>query len=110
MNKEAGRMNEKKYIDAEKFKNTLKESLILSPDTAEEFTNIGIVFAISRINSMPSADVADVVRCKDCKHLRIDKDFQTGRYCAIRNVNGGGFCKDNDFCSYGERKDGMCIR
>lgn len=51
------------------------------------------------------ADFVEVVRCKDCKHLRIDKDFQSGRYCAIRNVNGGGFCKDNDFCSYGERKE-----
>ena len=52
-----------------------------------------------------SVHAADVIRCKDCKHLRIDKDFQSGRYCAIRNVNGGGFCKDNDFCSYGERKE-----
>lgn len=51
------------------------------------------------------ADVAEVVRCKDCKHLRIDKDFQAGRYCTIRNVDGGGFCKDDDFCSYGAKMD-----
>lgn len=49
----------KKYIDAENFKNTLRESLILSPDTAEEFTNIGIVFAISRINILPG--IAEVL-------------------------------------------------
>lgn len=52
--------------------------------------------------NLPTA-AFDVVLCKDCKHLRIDKDFQSGRYCAIRNVDGGGFCDDNDFCSYGER-------
>lgn len=51
----------KKYIDAEKLKNTLRESVILSPDTAEEFTNIGIVFAMSRINSMSAADVKEVI-------------------------------------------------
>lgn len=51
----------KKYIDAEKFKNTLRESVILLPDTAEEFTNIGIVFAMSRINSIPAADVKEVI-------------------------------------------------
>lgn len=36
--------------------------------------------------------------------LRIDKGFNLGG-CTIRNVNGGVFCKDDDFCSYGERKD-----
>ena len=49
--------------------------------------------------------VGDLVRCKDCIHLRIDSDFVEGRYCSIRNVNGGGFCKDEDFCSYGERRE-----
>ena len=48
----------------------------------------------------------ELVRCKDCKHLRLDSDFVKGRYCSIRNVNGGGFCKDEDYCSYGERKGG----
>ena len=50
-------------------------------------------------------DIVEVVRCKDCKHLRFDEDYATGRYCALRNANGGRFCEDNDFCSYGERKD-----
>lgn len=54
----------KKYIDAEKFKNTLRESLILSPNTAEEFTNIGIVFAISLIDGVLSTDVKEVVHGK----------------------------------------------
>ena len=59
----------------------------------------------SMINGQPTADVVEVVRCKDCKYLRFDKDFMTGRYCSLRNVNGGLFCEDNDFCSYGERAD-----
>ena len=57
------------------------------------------------LEDTPTADVVEVVRCKDCKYLRFDKDFMTGRYCSLRNVNGGLFCEDNDFCSYGERAD-----
>lgn len=56
------------------------------------------------IRNIPITDVIKIIHCKDCKYLRIDQEFQSGRYCAIRNVNGGGFCKDNDFCSYGEQK------
>ena len=59
-----------------------------------------------RIEMAKSADVQEVVRCKDCKHLKYDRDFTTGRYCSLRNVNGGKYCKDDDFCSYGKRKDG----
>ena len=48
------------------------------------------------INAVPAADVVPVVRCKECAHL-----FYT--MCAAC-----GFLprKPNDFCSYGERKDG----
>jgi hypothetical protein len=50
----------------------------------------------SEIAALPAADVVPVVRCKECKHL-----FYT--MCAAC-----GFLphKPNDFCSYGERKDG----
>lgn len=65
------------------------------------------------INAIPAADVAEVVRCKDCKHSTLPSEL-TQRYgvpgtltchnrhspCNRRNVGGG------DFCSYGERKDG----
>lgn len=51
-------------------------------------------------------DVVKVVRCKDCKYLKYDRDFITGRYCSLRNVNGGKYCNDDDFCSYGEKMDG----
>ena len=60
----------------------------------------------------PTADVAPVVRCKDCKYSTLPSEL-TQRYgvpgtltchnryspCNRRNVGG------NDFCSYGERKD-----
>ena len=53
------------------------------------------------INNAPTVDAVEVVRCKDCKH----------RYTLS---SGMGFCKkifqmaskDEDFCSYGERREG----
>ena len=50
-----------------------------------------------------SADVAPVVRCKDCKHYEIHKPK------VLENCERNGYIipmKPDDFCSYGERKDG----
>lgn len=61
--------------------------------------------------SIPAADVAEVVRCKDCKHYR---NYPNG-LCYIhtepktnaRGYSGEAVCVEpDDFCSYGERKEG----
>ena len=71
------------------------------------------VSAVETIDQVPAADVAPVVRCKDCKHSTLPSEL-TQRYgkpgtltchnmhapSNRRNVGG------DDFCSYGERKDG----
>ena len=57
--------------------------------------------AMEIVAATPAADVAPVVRCKDCKHL------------VNATVNGNGFLicdisdmeiAPDDFCSYGERR------
>ena len=62
----------------------------------------GIVFSISDVR-LPAADVVKVVRCKDCI-------FRGREDCAmLYRCNCGEqhtWETDNDFCSYGERKDG----
>ena len=51
------------------------------------------------INAIPAADVAPVVRCKDCKYNRGSKKcLNPDSFFAVP--------KADDFCSYGERKDG----
>ena len=55
------------------------------------------------LTEVAAADVVEVVRCKCCKHLEIDKGWQGGRACLMRGGDTG-WCHDNDFCSYGERK------
>lgn len=57
------------------------------------------------IAKAPTIDAVPVVRCKDCKHRRDDEDYVCGHYCVKRPHNGGYFCEDNDYCSYGERID-----
>ena len=46
-------------------------------------------------------DFVEVVRCKDCKHMKIDRNGY--RWCLVwTGINGMG---DDGFCNYGERKD-----
>lgn len=46
------------------------------------------------IDNIPTADVAEVVRCKECKWHG---------YLTCSNPDGvKGWVTDNDFCSYGE--------
>lgn len=47
----------------------------------------------------PAADVVEVVRCKDCKWFN-----EIG--CAISIVDDSDKPKEDDFCSFGERKGG----
>ena len=65
----------------------------------------------------PAVDAVEVVRCKDCNHWG-DEDGKLQRSdgvlyarCTVHNylIDGRhtGWCPaENDFCSYGERKEG----
>ena len=55
------------------------------------------------IDKAPTIDAVPVVRCKDCKHYEIHKPK------VLENCERNGYIipmKPDDFCSYGERKDG----
>lgn len=60
---------------------------------------------------MPAADVAPVVRCKDCKYYRVGVLLAPNKFCfrlkhpVEDRPIGYNFAPD-DFCSHGERKDG----
>lgn len=57
----------------------------------------------SEILSLPAADVAPVVRCKDCKYGDYDSKPDGAMVCL--RTKDGFWRKETDFCSYGERKD-----
>lgn len=56
------------------------------------------------INAAPAADVVSVVRCKDCKYAYINS-FSAASGVALCSSSVKVMQQD-DFCSYGERKDG----
>lgn len=64
--------------------------------------------AIDMIEDAPAADVAPVVRCKDCVHWDDDPDTYGADYGPKGKCMKSfeTMCAD-DFCSHGERKDGV---
>ena len=50
------------------------------------------------ITAIPSADVVEVIRCKDCKWWGTSA-------CALWIVDETDCPQENDFCSFGERGD-----
>ena len=74
-----------RYIDREDLLNNLKQ---FAP---EHLTPL----IVSLIEKQPTADVVEVVRCKDCTEW--DKDeYECSHWYGFR---------EDDFCSYGERMD-----
>ena len=79
-----------RYIDADNYKKDLIQLGFLP------------ALVVSVLDKQPTADVVEVVRCKDCKH------WATGYgYCRKMGVNSYGDSPvgRNDYCSYGERKE-----
>ena len=72
--------------------------------TMETETDAAVVLRM--IDDAPAADVAPVVRCKDCKHKGWVQEPCHGKSvdyckvwdCTLRNL-------ETTFCSYGERKE-----
>lgn len=59
------------------------------------------------IEALPAADVAPVVRCKDCVHWDDDPDTYGADYGPKgKCMKSFETMRADDFCSYGERKDG----
>lgn len=57
------------------------------------------------IQRIPAADVAPVVRCKDCEYVRptinVHTGEQAGIWCALHDILN---ISQNDYCSRGEKK------
>ena len=71
--------------------------------TEESGEHYAYSVALREIRNAPAADVAEVVRCKDCKHkVRTDANG-----IVICSEEHGMYCPtENDFCSYGGRRGG----
>ena len=59
------------------------------------------------LNEAPTVDAVEVVRCKDCNNY--ERKFAGYGYCYHWDYESGmspNDVEDNDFCSYGERREG----
>lgn len=71
----------------------------------------GIESVMEYAEQLPTVDAEVVVRCKDCKHYRNHPNglcyLHTEPKENARGHSGNAVCVEpEDFCSYGERKDG----
>lgn len=106
-----------KYVDADKLVAHLKDELegCKKPVGGRAFggsiaygTALGLTMAISFAETLPTADVVEVVRCKDCIHARNMPlglcYLHTEPYDNAKGYKGDAVCVDaDDFCSFGER-------
>ena len=76
-----------RYIDADALVDRMKKDPLF--DLVERYGVVGV------IEAEPTADLVEVVRCKDCKH-----------YQGLAECRLIGNCMGTDgFCSWGERRD-----
>lgn len=89
-----------RYIDADKL-----YELIRTNDYKLATKNGSIDYGMftvgirQTIDKMPTANVVEVVRCKDCRHYKLFTGYNEN-FCN----EYGGFVVENDFCSRAEKK------
>ena len=89
--------NGKRLIDANKAMEIVRNQGIAHPN-AYHLTN----YATLILREAPTVDAVEVVRCGECKHCDPEThhcDHHMGTVAPLRR-------KPDDFCSYGERKEG----
>lgn len=90
-------MGEMRLIDA----SALKEKAFSDPDTT--MSGEAMVY-VQDIDDAPTIDAVPVVRCKDCKNCNWVEETNYIHYpFCIANFRE---TREDDYCSYGERKDG----
>ena len=94
------------YVSRELLKKRFKKRLDwLKKDIHDEYSlglHDGCEYDTKLIDEIPAADVVPVVRCRECKHCDPENyhcDHPMGTAAPLRR-------KPDDFCSYGERKEG----
>ena len=89
--------SEKRLIDADRALEIVRDQGIAHPN-AYHLTN----YATLILREAPTVDAVEVVRCRECKHCDPENyhcDHPMGTAAPLRR-------KPDDFCSYGERKEG----
>lgn len=97
MNVRGKTTSKKRLIDANRAMEIVRNQGIAHPN-AYHLTN----YATLILREAPTVDAVEVVRCMDCKYCDPENyhcDHPMGTAAPLRR-------KPDDFCSYGERKEG----
>ena len=85
-----------RLIDADRAMEIVRDQGIAHPN-AYHLTN----YAMLILREAPTVDAVEVVRCRECKYH--EDTYVTGfKHCCLLSKT----VRYNDFCSYGERKEG----
>ena len=93
-----------RLIDRDKLLETYKKWIPQLLSKEDEGDRRGVETCIMVLEDMKTVDAVPVVRCRECKHRGTDD--------CIFHIKGEPADEelllklDNDFCSYGERKEG----
>lgn len=99
--------NKKRLIDADTFIEALEYE---DADVCEQ-NGYGAIWGFSKrsiidlIQNIQTVDAVEVVHCKDCKHLENGCRCYYPLGVILANDDWLLVYGDDDFCSYGERKD-----
>ena len=105
--------NEKRLIDANAFIEDIKTEiteLFMNGLKGTPQPRDHLYDFVNRIGEQPTVDAVEVVRCKDCKWYKEGKYLAPNKFCyRLKERSGehiGYNYSDDDFCSYGERREG----
>ena len=89
-----------RYIDADALERKVND---LSTHPLNEWDTMGV---LAIIDEQPTADVVEVVRCKDCKYglPLTDANGITVLSCNYKNAHGM-LVENHGFCKWGERRE-----
>ena len=94
--------NGKRLIDADKLLEIYKKWIPQLLSKEDEGDRRGVETCIAVLEDMQTVDSVPVVRCRECKHCDPENhhcDHHMGTVAPLRR-------EPDDFCSYGERKEG----
>ena len=90
-----------RLIDADKLLEIYKKWIPQLSSKEDEGDRRGVETCISVLEDMQIVDSVPVVRCQECKYHE-DTSVTEFKHCCLN----GKTVRHDDFCSYGERKDG----
>jgi hypothetical protein len=89
----------------------MREKLIelLNQSFDKQYCRSGLLTATHTADFLIANDVVPVIRCMDCKHWKPGESMMGNSLDDMQRVGRCEYVRfrrlENDFCSYGERKD-----